>query len=360
MSGLRTFRVAMLAPPWIPVPAPGYGGIEEVVRVVTRGLVARGHDVTLFAAPGSSSAADVVPLLDEAHPEHIEHSLVEASHVAAAFDAIDAARLGGEPFDLVHDHCPAVTLAMADRLHEPIVHTLHGPFDDERAELYQLHGHKAMLVAISQAQRAEAPDGVKVDRVIPNPIDLDEWPFSAEKDEPLLFMGRMDPDKGPHRAIAAAKAAGSPLVLAGPVQDDHRDYFADQVEPLLDGERIRYVGTVAGAQRESLFARSKGLLMPIEWPEPFGLVMVEALASGTPVIAFDRGSASEIVTDGVTGFLVTNTEDMATAIGRLDQIDPHACRASIEANFALPRVLKSYEAAYATLADTTERALEPR
>ena len=149
-------------------------------------------------------------------------------------------------------------------------------------------------------------------------------------------------------------------MLAGPVQDDHRDYFADQVEPLLDGDHIRYVGTVGGEQRESLFARSKALLMPIEWPEPFGLVMVEALATGTPVIAFDRGSASEIVTDGETGFLVTNTEEMTSAIGRLGQIDPRVCRASVEANFALPRVLESYEAAYSTLADTGERALEPR
>ena len=135
-------------------------------------------------------------------------------------------------------------------------------------------------------------------------------------------MGRMDPDKGPHRAIAAAKAAGIPLVLAGPVQDDHREYFADQVEPLLDGDRIRYVGSVGSEERERLFSRSKGLLMPIEWSEPFGLVMVEALATGTPVIAFDRGSASEIVTDGETGFLVTKTAEMTTAIGRLHEIDP--------------------------------------
>lgn len=349
----------MVAPPWIPVPAPSYGGIEEVVRLLARGLVARGHQVTLFAAPGSSSAADVVPLLEEAHPESIEHSLVEASHVAATFDAIDAAGEGGEPFDVVHDHCPAVMLAMADRLRQPVVHTLHGPFDDERDELYRLHGQKALLVAISQSQRAEAPEGVTVDWVIPNPVDLDEWPFSAVKDDSLLFMGRMDPDKGPDRAIAAAKAAGSRLILAGPVQEDHREYFAADVAPMVDDDEIRYAGTVGGDERQRLFARSKGLLMPIEWPEPFGLVMVEALATGTPVIAFDRGSASEIVRDGENGFLVATTEEMAKAIGRLHEIDPKACRASVETTFGLPHVLEEYERAYAAVCDTALQSLDP-
>ena len=344
-------RVAMLAPPWIPVPAPGYGGIEEVVRLLCRGMVLRGHDVTLLAAPGSDSAADVVTLLDEAHPDQIEHSVVEASHVAAAFDAIDAARDDGRPFDVVHDHCPAMTLAMADRLQEAVVHTLHSSFTDERSELYRRHGHKSMLVALSEAQRAEAPEGVICDRVIPNPIDLDEWPFSAEKDDSLLFIGRLDPDKGPHRAIAAATAAGSRLTLAGPVQPDHRDFFAREVEPLLDGEWIRYVGPVAGAERAHLFSRSRALLMPIDWPEPFGLVMVESLATGTPVIAFNRGSAPEIVLHGETGFLVDSVEEMADAIHCVDELDPASCRESVETRFGLSRVLDAYEQAYTAVCD---------
>lgn len=158
----------MLAPPWLPVPPPDYGGIEEVVRLLSRGLVARGHDVTLFAAPGSDSAADVVPVLSEAKPDQIEYSLVEAAHVGSVFDAIEAERAGGGGFDVVHDHCPAVALAMANRLDEPVVHTLHGPFDAERPELYRYHGHKATLVALSRAQRAMAPDGVACRHVVPN------------------------------------------------------------------------------------------------------------------------------------------------------------------------------------------------
>jgi glycosyltransferase involved in cell wall biosynthesis len=353
-------RIAMLAPPWIPVPAPAYGGIEEVVRVLCRGLVERGHDVTLLAPPGSRSSADVVPLLDEPHPEDIELSLVEANHVSAAFDLIKDARANGRPFDVLHDHCPGVAVAMADSLDVPVVHTLHGPFDEHRAELYRRHGHKATLVAISEAQRAEAPEGVACDWVIPNPIDLDEWPFSEDKDDALLFMGRMDPDKGPDRAIAAAQAAGSRLILAGPVQPDHTEFFDAEVAPHLDDEQTCYVGAVGGAQRTRLFARSRGLLMPIDWPEPFGLVMVEALACGTPVIAFDQGSASEIIDHGKTGYLVRDVEQMAQAIGELDRIAPAACRASVERRFGLPHVVASYEQVYAVACrDRSTRAILP-
>jgi glycosyltransferase involved in cell wall biosynthesis len=356
------YRIAMLAPPWIPVPAPGYGGIEEVVRLLCRGLAERGHDVTLFAPPGSDSAADVVPVLERPHPDNIEHSLVEATHVGLAFDLIDHAKHCGRPFDVVHDHCPGVALAMADRMATPVVHTLHGPFDSDRAELYRRHGHKAMLIAISEAQRRQAPEGVDPACVVPNPIDLDEWPFRDAKEDWLLFIGRMDPDKGPDRAIDAAAAAGRPLVLAGPVQPEHRDYFGAEVEPRLDGERVRYVGSVDGADRTTLFSRACGLLMPIEWDEPFGLVMVEALSTGTPVIAFEQGAAPEIVEDGRTGFLVSDVEQMAERIGELDAIDPAACRASVASRFGLPKVIELYEAAYASARkkdDATPPTIDP-
>jgi glycosyltransferase involved in cell wall biosynthesis len=339
-------RIAVVAPPWIPVPPPGYGGIEEVVRLLCRGLVRRGHDVTLFAAPGSRSEARVVEVRSAPEPDHMEHSLVEADHVAAVFDRIDAARAAGRPFDVVHDHCPAVALAMADRLSEPLVHTLHGPFDDERSELYRRHSHKAILVALSRSQRSQVPDGVECRHIVGNPIDLDEWPFSQDKDDALLFIGRMDADKGPHRAIAAARAAGRRLILAGPVQRDGEGFFAAEVEPHLDDDGVRYVGPLEGAAKREAFARARALLMPIEWPEPFGLVMVEALATGTPVIAFDRGAAPELVTDGETGFVVADVDRMADAIGRLDAIDPRVCRDAVARRFGVEAVCHGYEDVY--------------
>src|SRR5215208_1867814 len=198
----------MLAPPWIPVPAPAYGGIEEVIRLLCDGLTERGHDVTQF----------------------------EADHVARTFAAIDAAREHGPPFDVIHDHVGHTALAMADRVSVPLVHTLHGPFDERATSFYAEHGRKACIVAISQAQLDAAPTAMGGGRVVPNPIDCSEWPYRAEKDDFLLWIGRMSPDKGPHRAITAAREAGAPLVLAGPVQPGQESFFASEVEPHLDGE----------------------------------------------------------------------------------------------------------------------------
>jgi glycosyltransferase involved in cell wall biosynthesis len=357
----RPLRIGMVAPPWISIPAPDYGGIEEVVRLLCQGLIARGHEVTLFAAPGSESDADVVEVLDDPQPEQMELSLVEAAYIGSVFDRIDAQRTAGRGFDVVHDHCPAVALAMADRMQEPFVHTLHGPFDDERAELYRRQGHKATLVALSESQRSRAPEGVDCREVVPNPVDLTEWPFSTQKDDQLLFLGRMDADKGPHRAIDAAQRAGVRLTLAGPVQPGSEEFFAGEVEPKLDGAQVRYVGSLGNGEKRQALVRARGLLMPIEWPEPFGLVMVEALATGTPVIAFSRGAAPEIVIDGENGFLVEDVEEMAAAISRLEEIDPRRCRASVAERFDVDSVCAAYERVYEeTIGRSTSARLAAR
>jgi glycosyltransferase involved in cell wall biosynthesis len=258
-------------------------------------------------------------------------------------------------FDVVHDHCPAVALAMADRLREPFVHTLHGPFEDERIELYRRQGHKATLVAISESQRSQAPEGVECRHVVPNPIDLDEWPFLDEKDDGLLFLGRLDPDKGPHRAIEAAHRAGRRLALAGPVQPEAEEFFANEVEPHIDDDHVRYLGPLGPDDKREVLVRAGGLLMPIEWAEPFGLVMIEALATGTPVIAFDRGAAAEIVVDGENGFLVSDVDGMVAAIDRLHEIDPHHCRRSVQ-RFDVATVCAAYEDVYADAISRTASA----
>ena len=351
LDGHRPLRIAMLAPPWIPVPAPGYGGIEEVVRLLCDGLSVHGHEVTLYAPPGSSSRASVVTLLDETHPDDIQIAQFEADHVARAFGAIDAAAEQGAPFDVIHDHVGHTALAMADRVGAPLVHTLHGPFTDDARRFYAEHGAKACIVAISQAQLDDAPPEMGGGRVVHNPIDCAEWPYREDKDDFLLWIGRMSPDKGPQRAIAAAREAGAPLVLAGPVQPGQEAFFAQEVEPQLGRDGIEYVGEADAARKRELYQRARALLMPIRWPEPFGLVMVEALACGTPVIAFPEGSAPEIVEDGRTGFVVDDEHAMARAVERLDAIDPAACRAACEERFGLAAVVEGYEGAYRAAMD---------
>jgi glycosyltransferase involved in cell wall biosynthesis len=345
----RPLRIAMLAPPWISVPPPGYGGVESVVGALTEALVRRGNEVTLFCAPGSRSNAEVVTLLGLSHPDEIERSLYEADHVARAFEQIDPAD-GESRFDLVHDHCGFTALAMADRLRTPLLHTLHGQFTAATAAFYARHGHKAALVGISQAQLAGAPPGLRPLAVIPNPIALREWPLGGKKEDFLLWVGRMTPDKGPHRAIEAARLAGLPIVLAGIVQPHQRAFFDQEVAPHVDGKAVSFVGEVTGAQKLSLFSRARGLLMPIRWAEPFGMVMIEALACGTPVIAFGEGAAPELIVDGKTGFIVADEAAMAAAVPRLAAIRPGDCRAWVAEHCEVDAVAAAYERAYRTVA----------
>jgi glycosyltransferase involved in cell wall biosynthesis len=351
----RPLRIAMLAPPWIAVPPPGYGGVEAVVSALTEELVGHGHDVTLLCAPGSESAANVVTLLAEAHPDEIERSLYEADHVARAFAIIEQPPANLR-FDVVHDHCGFTALALADRLDTPFVHTLHGAFTESTSAFYAQHGHKAEIVGISRAQLTTAPLGLRSAAVIPNPIDLCLWPLVERKSDYLLWVGRMTAEKGPHRAIAAARLAGMPLVLAGPIQPGQRAFFDREVAPHIDGEEVRFVGEVGGATKRSLFAEARALLMPIRWDEPFGMVMVEALACGTPVIAFREGAARELVVDGETGFLVDSEREMAGAIAQLPRIAPITCRTWVAEHCEVGVVTDAYELAYRRAARTR---LEP-
>ena len=339
---VQAMKVAMLAPPWIQVPPPGYGGIEQVIALLAAELTARGNDVTLFAAPGTRSQARVLSPLEGPHPDEIEMSLYEADHVASAFARMEEAE---QPFDVLHDHCGFTAFAFADKIDTPVIHTLHGPFTDETSAFYARHGHKARAVALSRYQAEQAPDELEVVAVIGNPIVVDDFPFQAEKDDYLLWIGRMNEDKGPNRAIAAAQEAGARLVLAGPVQPGQERFFAREVEPQIDGHQIRYIGEV-GEEKTELYARASAFLMPIRWAEPFGLVMTEAMACGTPVIAFPEGSAPEIVLDGETGFVVEDEHEMAAAVGRLGEIDPERCRDSARERFDVAAVAESYERVY--------------
>jgi glycosyltransferase involved in cell wall biosynthesis len=336
----------MLAPPWITVPPPGYGGIEAVVALLCEELVARGHDLTLFAAPGSHSDAHVCSPLEGTHADQIGSSLYESDHVSSAYDAVERAGAEGRPFDLIHDHSGFTAVAMAGRVSVPVVHTLHAPFNRETRPFYARHGHKARLVAISNFQLEHAPPGVRVAHVVPNPIRVGDWPFREEKDDYLLWMGRMDPAKGAQRAIAAARIAGARLVLAGPIQPGQEEYFRHEIEPHVDGHNVVFTGEVGGVRRKELFARAKAFLMPISWPEPFGMVMVEALACGTPVIAFPEGAASEIVVDGENGFHVADVQAMAEATRSLEKIDAACCRRSVASRYDAAIVAEGYEDVY--------------
>jgi glycosyltransferase involved in cell wall biosynthesis len=353
LPGRSRLRIALLAPPWLPVPPTGYGGIESVTSLLADALVARGHDVTLLAAPGSRSSARVVSLLDRLYPHEIGASVVEADHAARALAYVERAERDGAAFDVLHDHSGWVTLAMADRVSVPVVHTIHGSFDAHASRFYAAHGHKAALTYISRAQAAARPVGLAIDAIVHNPIDVDAWPTDVAKDDYLLWVGRMCPEKGPHRAIRVARRTGRRLVIAGPVQPGQEAFFAESIEPDLD-ERITYIGEVGGRRKLELFAGAAAFLMPISWPEPFGMVMVEAMAAGTPVLAFAAGAAPEVVEPGRSGLLVGDEDAMAEAVDQVTDLSPHECRASARERFSPDQIAARYEAVYRAVATSAD------
>jgi len=206
--------IAMLAPPWISIPPPAYGGIEQVVDLLTTEFIRRGHAVTLFAAAESRSTADVTTLLDRQHPDEIQMALYEADHTARAFDDIDGAAAAGHPYDIVHDHSGFTAFAFAGRLATPLVHTLHGPFTRETSAFYARNAGKASVLALSEYQRSQAPPQLDVVAVVHNPIIVDDFPFRADKDDYLLFIGRMNDEKGPGASSSRARWSRTSTALA--------------------------------------------------------------------------------------------------------------------------------------------------
>jgi glycosyltransferase involved in cell wall biosynthesis len=315
-----------------------------VVAVLTDRLERlEGVSVTLFCAPGSHSRARMVHPLAQAYESKIGSALQEVDYLLQIVDYVNNGT-SEQPFDVVHDHT-STGLGFAPQFPIPLIHTMHNGHEGDRGAFYLRHGSSAHLVAISEAQRKTAPKDLLVEAVIPNPIDVEEWPFKMDKMNFALWMGRFDPVKGAHLAIRAARIAGMRLVLAGPIQQAHRQYFETEVKPYIDGAKVVYVGEVGGIRKKHLLANASCCLMPIEWNEPFGMVPVEAMACGTPVIAFPYGAMTEIVIDGVNGYQVADVAAMAEAMTDMN-INPGDCRESVEVRYDASSIAEDYCAAY--------------
>ncbi len=327
-------RIAIIAPPWAPVPPALYGGIEQAVDGEARGLANAGHDVLLFTTGDSTCPVPRRWLLEEAEGERMGFTVPELRHVMAAYEAV-------QDYDLVHDHT-VLGPVYADGITDlPVVTTVHGPLNSELIEVYRHVARRASLIAISDAQRKPAPD-IPVARVIHHGVDAADFPYGDGAGAYVLFLGRMSPDKGAHRAVRAAHKAGVPLLLAGKCREPwERSYFSQEIAPhLADG--VQYVGEVPHDEKLRLLAGAKATLFPIRWNEPFGLVMIESLACGTPVLAFREGAAVEVVDDGHTGYLCRDETEMAEAIDMVDSIRRADCRAAVEGYFSQKRMIRDH------------------
>lgn len=343
--GARPLRVALIAPPFIPVPPPGYGGIERVVALLADGLTARGHDVALFAAPGSRTTARLVSPLSAAP------LLGDPASVADELYHTTAAYLSAEHFDVVHDHTafgPALGAVLGAPI--PVVHTLHGPWTTHSRHLYSLVREHVHFVAISQAQRAANPS-LPYAGVVYNGVDLGAHPLVEKKEDFLVYVGRVGSEKRPELAIDIARRAKRRLVMIVKRSEPAElAYWQEVVAPRL-GSDVEVLDQPPHHVKVDLVGRATAVLFPIDWPEPFGLVMTEAMACGTPVIARPLGAAPEVVAEGVTGFLRTSVTDMADAVADAKRLSPRACRHRAAQLFSADAMVGAYERTYLALSD---------
>lgn len=332
-------RIAMLAPISWRTPPRHYGPWELVTSLLTEALVARGVDVTLFATRDSQTAGTLAGVCPAPYSEDptIDAKVWEMLHVAHVFER------AGE-FDLIHNQADFVPLAFSRLVETPVVTTIHGFSSERILPAFKAYQDRVHYVAISAADRH--PD-LRYAATIHHGIRLEDFPFDPEGSEDLLFFGRIHPDKGAAEAIAAARRSGRRLIMAGIVQD--RDYHNAHVLPALDDHAVTYLGPVGGAARRSALGSARALLHLVNFEEPFGLSVVEALACGTPVIASRRGSMPELIEHGVTGFLVDGLDEAVDAIGRIGEIDRAACRASVAARFTVDHMADRYGELYRSL-----------
>ncbi|MGO4676815.1 glycosyltransferase family 4 protein [Bosea sp. 2YAB26] len=332
-------RIAMLAPISWRTPPRHYGPWELVTSLLTEALVERGVDVTLFATRDSLTSGTLAGLCPAPYSENpaIDAKVWEMLHVAHVFER------AGE-FDLLHNQADFVPLAFSRLVETPVVTTIHGFSSDRILPVFKTYEDRVHYVAISEADRHR---DLRYAAVIHHGIRLEDFPFDPDGSQDLLFFGRIHPDKGAAEAIATARRAGRRLVMAGIVQDE--GYHAAQVVPALDDRSVVYLGPVGGALRTKTLGSARALLHLISFEEPFGLSVVEALACGTPVIAFNRGSMPELIEHGVTGFLVDSVDEAVAAVDRIGEIDRAACRASVAARFTVERMADRYLSLYRSL-----------
>jgi glycosyltransferase involved in cell wall biosynthesis len=333
-------KIAQVAPLWERVPPPNYGGIELVVSRLTDELVSRGHEVTLFASGDSQTLARLVAVhgralrLDNDVQEYAVYEMLELSQ----------AYQQAAEFDIIHAHVGISALPLASLVSTPTVHTLHSNFTEDNINLYS-HHQKQPYVSISNAQRQISLNYIAT---VYNGIQLADYPFIAKPQEPpyLAFLGRFSPQKGPHQAIAIAKQTGWRLKMAGKVGEADSAFFESEIAPQIDGQQIEYLGEINQAEKAELLGNAAITLFPISWQEPFGLVMIESMATGTPVIGTNLGSVPEVIVNGLTGFVCQNYEEMAALIPAALELNRHTCREHVKNKFSVTQMVDGYEAVY--------------
>jgi len=330
-------RIAQVSPLWESVPPKLYGGTERVVSFITEELVRLGHDVTLFASGDSMSAAR----LEAICPQALRLLTGNLNREAPMTLLLERAFSTSDEFDLIHSHLDFLGFPLARRSRAAALTTLHGRLDLPELEPVYREFSEIPLVSISDAQRQPLP-WANWQATVHHGLPRDLYDFHPRQGRYLAFLGRIAPEKCPDQAIAIATRAGIPLRIAAKVDPADRDYFEERIEPLLDHPLIEYVGEITDAEKNDFLGEACALLAPFDWPEPFGLVFIEALACGTPVLAYRRGSVPEIIEDGVTGYVCDQPDELTAAVEQVSLLDRRRCRQAFEARFTVERMVQDY------------------
>ncbi len=338
-----SLRIAQIAPLFESVPPKLYGGTERVIAYLIEPLVKAGHEVTLFASGDSRTSARLIPVCPAAL--RLTACRDPLAHHMILFEKV---RRMAHAFDIAHFHTDYLGYSLQRQLDIPNVTTLHGRLDlPDLVPLYE-EFHDMSLVSISDAQRAPLP-GANWRGTVYHGLPRDLYRFHPERGNYLAFIGRISPEKRADRAIAIAKSCGIPLKIAAKIDTADRDYFHAQIEPLLSHPLVEFVGEIGESEKEKFLGGALGLLFPIDWPEPFGLVMIEAMACGTPVVAYRSGSVPEVLEDGLTGFIVQTHEEAVAAVGKLPSLSRERCRQEFEKRFVAEVMAANYLKVYERL-----------
>lgn len=334
-------KIAQIAPLIERVPPKRYGGTERVVYALTEELVGRGHKVTLFASGDSKTSAKLISVYPRALREAKMSDIYGPNYFAML--NIGIAYKMQDQFDIIHDHNGHLSLPTANIANTPVVVTMHGVINTTNKKIFEML-NKPYLVSISKSQVARIP-GINHIGTVYHGMNMGYYPFSGQSEGFLLFAGRISIEKGLHHAIEVAQNLNLPLIIAAKLESVDIPYFNEYIGPRLS-EQIRWVGEVDEEERNKLMSKALCLLHPITWREPFGLTLIEAMACGCPVVAFNRGSSGEIIEDGKTGFVVEDIEEMITAIEKIDNIDRKYCRQYTLDRFNAARMAEGYEKVY--------------